>query len=883
MTDFVRTFTSGANEYAYYSLAAAQESGLGDVARLPVVLKVLLENVLRNEDGLAVTRAHAAALASWAQTRRGDVEVPFYPVRVLMPDSSGIPLCADLAAMREAMRALGGDPRKVNPRVQLDVVIDHSLMVDVAGTADAAARNLAKEFERNHERYMFLRWAQQAFDRFRLVPPGNGICHQVNLEALAKVVWTLESAGRTFACPDTVLGMDSHTPMINAMGVLGWGVGGIEAGAAMLGQPTMVPIPPVIGVRLVGALQPGVTTTDLVLTLTQRLRKRGVVGTFLEFCGPALDALTLAERATLANMTVEYGATTGFFPIDAETLAYLRTTGRPEAQIALVEAYAKLQGLWRDATTPEPAFSDVVEFDLSEVETSLAGPRRPQDRVALSAVPASFDDALASLAHGKNGAATEGLQHGAVVIAALTSCTNTSNPLVMVAAGLIARNAVARGLRTKPWVKASLAPGSRLVSDYLEKAGLQGALDTLGFATVGYGCTTCQGNSGPLDETVAKQIEAGDLVVTAVLSGNRNFEGRIHPLVKTNYLASPPLVVAYALAGTVRIDLAREPLGTDAAGQPVYLRDIWPSDREVRDAVAQFITPDMFVARYGDGFSASQEWERLRAVAGDSYVWDAASDYIKRPPFFEGLSRTPPPVGDITGARPLLVLGDSVTTDHISPIGNIGTATAAGRYLSERGVEPADFNNYGSRRVNHDVMIRGTFANIRIRNEMVAGTEGGVTRHMPGGEVMTVHDAAMRYAAEGVPCVVVAGAEYGTGSSRDWAAKGTKLLGVRAVIAESFERIHRSNLVGMGVLPLQFTAGTTRKTLGLDGSEVYDVTGLAGGVTPRMQVQCTATRPDGTRQTFPLDVRIDTAVEVEWYRNGGVLNYVLLSLLEDPT
>ena len=883
MTDFVRSFTSGSQEYAYYSLAAAQEAGIGDVERLPNVLKVLLENVLRNEDGLAVTRDHALALGAWTQTRRGDGEVPFYPVRILMPDSSGIPLCADLAAMREAMRDLGGDPRKVNPRVQLDVVIDHSLMVDVAGTSDAAARNLEREFERNHERYTFLRWAQQAFDRFRLVPPGNGICHQVNLETLAKVVWTIDEAGRIVACPDTVLGMDSHTPMINAMGVLGWGVGGIEAGAAMLGQPTMVPIPSVIGVRLLGALQPGVTTTDLVLTLTQQLRKRGVVGTFLEFCGPALDTLTLAERATLSNMTVEYGATTGFFPIDKETLAYLRTTGRPAEHIALVEAYAKTQGMWRDATTPEPLFTDVVEFDLSAVEPSLAGPRRPQDRVALSDVSASFDEALAAIPHAGNGAPNEGLQHGAVVIAALTSCTNTSNPLVMVAAGLIARNAVQRGLRTKPWVKTSLAPGSRLVTDYLEKAGLQSALDTLGFSTIGYGCTTCQGNSGPLEDSVAKAIEGNDLVVTAVLSGNRNFEGRIHPLVKTNYLASPPLVVAYALAGTVRIDLARDPLGEDAAGNPIYLRDIWPSDADVRDAVARFITPDMFIARYGDGFSASQEWERLRAVAGDAYTWDEASDYIRRPPFFEGISRTPAPVGDLHGARALLVLGDTVTTDHISPIGNIGASTSAGRYLRERGIEPPDFNNYGSRRVNHDVMIRGTFANIRIRNEMVAGTEGGVTRHMPDGEVMTVHDAAMRYAADGVPCVVVAGAEYGTGSSRDWAAKGAKLLGVRAVIAESFERIHRSNLVGMGVLPLQFLPGTTRKTLGLDGSEVYDITGMSAGHSPRMQVQCTATRTDGSQQTFPLDVRIDTAIEVEWYRNGGVLNYVLLSLLEDPS
>ena len=897
------TLRAGGRDYRYLSLPATERAGLAGISRLPASLKILLEGLLRHEDGRRVEARHVRALAGWTEARRAAGEIPFMPVRVLLPDSSGIPLLADLAAMRDAMRTLGGDPRRVDPRIPIDLVIDHSVIVEHAGRPDALRLNMALELERNRERYAFLRWAQQAFGNFRLVPPGNGILHQVNLEVLASVVRAVERDGRLIAMPDTLVGMDSHTPMINGLGVLGWGVGGIEAAAAMLGQPMQLRIPDVVGCRLTGRTRPGVTTTDVVLTLTQRLRGHGVVDAFVEFCGPGIASLALPQRATLANMAVEYGATTAFFPIDAETLRYLAVTGRGDAQVALVEAYAKAQGLWFEPGVDEPVFTQVLEYDLGEVEPCLAGPRRPEDRVPLSQVPADFERALARLgraaapasppavgggAAGPAGAASAdagsadaraaNLRDGDVVIAAITSCTNTSNPSVLMAAGLLARNAVARGLRARPWVKTSLTPGSRIVTDYLAQAGLQPALDALGFQPAGYGCTSCMGNSGPLDEAVAAQIRERGLVATAVLSGNRNFESRIHPLARTNYLASPPLVVAYAIAGTVRIDLACEPLGHDPDGVPVYLRDLWPDDDEVNDAVSRFVTRGLFEARYGPGFSGSSEWDRLEAAAGERFAWPARSDYLRRPPFFDGQGRTPAPIADIVGARPLLMLGDSVTTDHISPIGAIPADSPAGRHLIEQGVAPRDFSFYGARRVNHDVMIRGTFANLQVRNELVPGTEGGVTRHMPDGATMSVHEAATRYRADGVPAVVVAGRDYGVGSSRDWAAKGTRLLGVRAVIAESFERIHRANLVGMGVLPLEFPAGTTRRTLGLTGEETFTVRGL-DGVTPLATVDCVIARADGSTVTVPMRVRIDTAVEGDWYRHGGVLNFVLLELL----
>ncbi|MBV8074336.1 MAG: aconitate hydratase AcnA [Candidatus Eremiobacteraeota bacterium] len=834
----------------------------GSAARLPYALKVLLENLLRHGED-------AGALQG--------PEIPYRPVRILAPDSSGLPLVADLATMREAMRALGADPRKVDPLVPVDLVVDHSLIVDVAGRSNAAEINLANELARNRERYAFVRWAQGAFERLRVIPPGNGILHQINLEVLAKVVWTQDEDGRTLACPDAMIGMDSHTPMVNALGVAGWGVGGIEAVAAMLGQPIPLAVPKVVGCRLRGRPQPGVTTTDVVLTLTQALRGHGVVGAFVEFTGEGADALGVPERATLANMAPEYGATMGFFPIDAQTLRYLRLTGRAPEHVALVEAYAKAQGLWRDADAPEPAFDRVVDFDLAAVEPSLAGPRRPQDRVSLANVPESFAQALASIPHKrKNGGARE---HGDVVIAALTSCTNTSNPAVMVAAGLLARNAVARGLSAKPWVKTSLAPGSRAVGDYLDRAGLTPALDALGFGIVGYGCTTCMGNSGPLDAELSREIEERELVVTAVLSGNRNFEGRVHPLAKTSYLASPPLVVAYALAGSVTRDLTREPVGEDSSGEPVYLREIWPNDDEVQSVIDATLDRELFLQRYRDGLTGSPEWDALHAEqSGETYAWEARSNLIRKPPFLDGVRREPPPLEEIAGARPLLVLGDSVTTDHISPIGAIPKGTPAFEYLVACGEEPGRVGSYNLRRLNHDVMIRGTFANPRIRNEMVAGTEGGFTRCMPGGEVTSVYDCAMRYAREGTPAVVVAGAEYGTGSSRDWAARGTRLLGVRAVLAESFERIHRSNLVGMGVLPLEFEPGTTRKTLALDGSERFTIDGIRA-LHPRARVACTIERLDGSREAIQLLARIDTAVEFEWYRSGGILPHVLRLML----
>jgi len=880
---FRRELRVGDSHYAYYSLPAAEEERYTGLGRLPYSLKILFENLLRHADGRVVTAEHLDTLAGWGKERKGGAEVPYHPVRVLAGDSSGVPLAADLATMRSAMRDLGGNPSDVNPRIPVDLIIDHSSIVDVAGVADAVEQNLALEFQRNRERYAFMRWAQDAFQRFRIIPPGNGILHQVNLEVLATVVCTLTNAdGTVVACPDAMVGMDSHTPMTNGLGVLGWGVGAIEALAAMLGQPLPLAIPAVVGCRLVGRAKAGVTTTDIVLTLTQALRKHGVVAKFVEFTGPGLDTLRLPERATLANMAPEYGATIGYFPIDAETLRYLKLTGRTAEHIALVEAYAKAQGLWRDATTAEPLFSDVVEFDLSLVEPSLAGPRRPQDRVALGQVPASFKEALPTFARRANGGThkkkEDGLRDGDVVIAALTSCTNTSNPSVMIGAGLLARNAVARGLHKKPWVKASLAPGSRVVTDYLEKSGLQAPLSELGFAAVGFGCTTCMGNSGPLDPGVSQQVDDGDLIVAAVLSGNRNFEGRIHPQAKASYLASPPLVIAYAIAGSVNIDLTNEPLGQGSDSKPVFLSEIWPSDDEIEKTLNSAISPDLFRKRYDQGFSGSSDWNALDSQNGETFDWPSESEIVKRPPFLEGVTRGIPQITDIVNARPLVMFGDSVTTDHISPIATIHKESPAWHYLREHGIEPGDIGSYNLRRINHEVMIRATFANPRVKNELVAPTEGWFTKHMPDGTTMSTYDAAKKYESEGTPMIVIAGAEYGTGSSRDWAARGTRLLGVSAVIAEGFERIHRSNLVGMGVLPLQFEPGTTRKTLALDGTETFTLTGLRK-LKPRDHVTCTITRANGKTESVSLLARIDTPVELDWYHHGGILPYVLRSML----
>ena len=884
-----RTLTVGGRAYAYFSLPAAAEAGLGDAARLPFSLKVLLENLLRFEDGRAVTLDDVRALAGWAETRRGGREIGYRPARVLMQDFTGVPALVDLAAMRAAMARLGGDADRIEPLTPVDLVIDHSVTVDRFGTAGAFKENVALEMARNRERYAFLRWGQQAFENLRVVPPGTGICHQVNLEYLSQVVWTAEADGTALAYPDTLVGTDSHTTMVGGLAVLGWGVGGIEAEAAMLGQPLSMLLPEVVGFRLAGRLREGATATDLVLTVTQMLRAHGVVGKFVEFHGPGLDELGLADRATIANMAPEYGATCGFFPIDRETIDYLAASARAPARVALVEAYARAQGLWRDADTPDPLFTDTLALDLGAVEPSIAGPRRPQDRIRLSDAAPAFARALGAtfgVAEGERGkrAAPAGngldhdLGHGAVAIAAITSCTNTSNPDVMVGAGLLARNAVARGLRVKPWVKTSLAPGSQVVSDYLARAGLQDSLDALGFHLVGYGCTTCIGNSGPLAPPVAEAVEEGGLVVCAVLSGNRNFEGRISPQVRANYLASPLLVVAYALAGTMARDLATEPLGSGRDGAPVYLKDVWPAAAEIRETVRRAIDPAMFRARYGDVFAGDSAWQAIPVPAGRTYAWDEGSTYVKHPPYFAGMTREPAPLADIEGARILCLLGDSITTDHISPAGAIGAATPGGAWLLERQVAREDFNAYGARRGNHEVMMRGTFANLRLRNELAPGTEGGVTRHMPDGAEMPVFDAAMAYRAEGVPLVVVAGKEYGTGSSRDWAAKGTRLLGVRAVIAESFERIHRANLVGMGVLPLEFTGGETRKTLALDGGVRLDVEGTAAGITPGMALRCRLHRADGQAHETTLRCRIDTADEADYYRHGGILPYVLRSL-----
>ncbi|WP_439815190.1 aconitate hydratase AcnA [Zavarzinia sp. CC-PAN008] len=884
-----RTLKVGAKTYTYYSLKKAAERLGPDVERLPVSLKVLLENLLRYEDNRSVSADDVKAMADWVKDRRSDREIAYRPARVLMQDFTGVPAVVDLAAMRDAMSNMGGDPEKINPLSTCDLVIDHSVMVDVFGGRDSLEKNTEIEYERNGERYQFLRWGQKAFNNFRVVPPGTGICHQVNLEYLAQGVWTGRDGDETVAYPDTLVGTDSHTTMVNGMAVLGWGVGGIEAEAAMLGQPVSMLIPEVVGFKLTGRLREGTTATDLVLTVTQMLRKKGVVGKFVEFYGSGLDELSLADRATIANMAPEYGATCGFFPVDRETIAYLKKTGRKAARVALVEAYAKAQGMWRKPGTPDPIFTDTLELDISTVEPSLAGPKRPQDRVELSKVKDGFAKALADNGFGKAGPADARPQvkgtnysvgHGDVVIAAITSCTNTSNPSVMIAAGLLARNAVKKGMKVKPWVKTSLAPGSKVVTEYLAKAGLQKDLDRLGFNLVGYGCTTCIGNSGPLPEPISDAITEGDLVAAAVLSGNRNFEGRVHPFVRANYLASPPLVVAYALAGSVGVDLVNEPLGEDSSGNPVFLKDIWPTNRQVADAVGSFVTQDMFKEQYADVFSGDKLWRRIKTPQSLTYAWDNKSTYVQNPPYFENMPAEPGAVTDVIGARVLGLFGDSITTDHISPAGSIKKDGPAGRYLIENGVAPADFNSYGARRGNHEVMMRGTFANIRIKNEMLGGAEGGNTKHQPDGEVMSIYDASMKYQAAGTPLVVFAGLEYGTGSSRDWAAKGTKLLGIKAVVAESFERIHRSNLVGMGILPLVFPEGVNRKTLNLDGTEVIDLKGMAAGLKPRMTVECTIKRADGSTQTVPLLCRIDTLDEVEYFRHGGILQYVLRGLLK---
>jgi len=879
-----RSLEVAGKTYHYYSLpdAAAQ---LGDISRLPTSLKVLLENLLRWEDNQTVRADDLKSLVSWLDTRSSTMEIQYRPARVLMQDFTGVPAVVDLAAMRDAVARAGGDPQKINPLSPVDLVIDHSVMVDRFGSDQAFEQNVEIEMQRNGERYEFLRWGQQAFDNFSVVPPGTGICHQVNLEYLGQVVWTREENGETVAYPDTLVGTDSHTTMINGLGVLGWGVGGIEAEAAMLGQPVSMLIPEVIGFRLSGKLNEGVTATDLVLTVTQMLRKHGVVGKFVEFYGPGLDHLPLADRATIGNMAPEYGATCGFFPVDQVTIDYLRLTGRDEERIALVEAYSKAQGMWRDSDSPNPVFTATLELDLSQVRPSVAGPKRPQDRVTLGDIGANFDLLLETAgrqAQADSAVPVAGenfqLKHGAVVIAAITSCTNTSNPNVLMAAGLVAKKAVERGLKRQPWVKSSLAPGSKVVTDYLERAGLTRYLDQLGFNLVGYGCTTCIGNSGPLPDAIGQAITDNDLIVSSVLSGNRNFEGRVHPLVKANWLASPPLVVAFALAGTTRIDMDREPLGYDGQNQPVYLKDIWPSSAEIAEAVAR-IDGEMFRSRYADVFSGDEHWQKIPVSAGDTYQWNAGSSYVQNPPYFKDIGQPPTPPADVENARVLALFGDSITTDHISPAGNIKASSPAGLYLQSLGVAPDDFNSYGSRRGNHEVMMRGTFANIRIKNEMLGGEEGGNTLYQPSGEKLSIYDAAMRYQAEGVPLVVIAGKEYGTGSSRDWAAKGTNLLGVKAVIAESFERIHRSNLIGMGVLALQFVGEQTRQSLGLNGTEKLSIRGLGADIKPRQLLTVDVERQDGSRDSFQVLSRIDTLNEVQYFKAGGILHYVLRQLI----
>ncbi|QHA89295.1 aconitate hydratase AcnA [Serratia rhizosphaerae] len=873
------------SEYHYYSLPQAAKQ-LGDIDRLPKSMKVLLENLLRHIDGDTVQVEDLQAIVDWQRSGHADREIAYRPARVLMQDFTGVPAVVDLAAMREAVQRLGGNVEQVNPLSPVDLVIDHSVTVDEFGDPQAFTDNVRIEMQRNHERYTFLRWGQQAFNRFRVVPPGTGICHQVNLEYLGQTIWHEEQDGKRIAYPDTLVGTDSHTTMINGLGILGWGVGGIEAEAAMLGQPVSMLIPDVVGFKLTGKLSEGITATDLVLTVTQMLRKHGVVGKFVEFYGDGLAQLPLADRATIANMAPEYGATCGFFPVDEVTLGYLKLSGRSDEQIALVESYAKAQGMWRHPGD-EPVFTSSLALDMSTVETSLAGPKRPQDRVALSAVPQAFQAATElDIGGQKNRAdsvpftldgATHPLSNGAVVIAAITSCTNTSNPSVMMAAGLLAKNAVDKGLQVKPWVKTSLAPGSKVVTDYFASAGLMPYLEALGFNLVGYGCTTCIGNSGPLPEPIEQAIKTGDLTVGAVLSGNRNFEGRIHPLVKTNWLASPPLVVAYALAGNMQLDLAKDALGEGHDGKPVYLKDIWPSNTDIAKAVEEVRT-EMFRKEYSEVFNGDEEWRAIEVAASATYNWQEDSTYIRHPPFFSTMQEKPEPVQDINNARLLAILADSVTTDHISPAGNIKHDSPAGRYLSEHGVADSDFNSYGSRRGNHEVMMRGTFANIRIRNEMVPGVEGGYTRHIPSQEEMAIYDAAMRYQQEQVPLAVVAGKEYGSGSSRDWAAKGPRLLGVRVVIAESFERIHRSNLIGMGILPLEFPQGVTRKTLALSGDESISVGGLQS-LQPGQTVPLHITYADGREEVVDTRCRIDTQTELTYYQNDGILHYVIRKML----
>ncbi len=878
-----KSLTVNGKAYSIYSLKAA-EAHLGDLSRLPFSLKVLLENLLRFEDGRSVKADDIKAFAGWLKDGTSDREIAFRPARVLMQDFTGVPAVVDLAAMRDAMKALGQDPEKINPLAPVDLVIDHSVMVDYFGGPNAFQKNVDREYERNGERYQFLKWGQGAFDNFRVVPPGTGICHQVNLEYLAQTVWTAERQGETFAYPDTLVGTDSHTTMVNGLSVLGWGVGGIEAEAAMLGQPVSMLIPEVIGFKLSGKLPEGTTATDLVLTVTQMLRKKGVVGKFVEFYGPGLDHLALEDQATIANMAPEYGATCGFFPITAETIRYLKATGRSPERAALVEAYAKEQGMWRDASTAEPKFTDTLELDLAQVAPSLAGPKRPQDRVLLKDAPASFAQAL-DKEYGQPGQLARrvpvkgenfDLGNGDVVIAAITSCTNTSNPSVLVAAGLVARNARARGLKVKPWVKTSLAPGSQVVTDYLNAAGLSADLDALGFNLVGYGCTTCIGNSGPLPEAISAAIGDNNLAVCSVLSGNRNFEGRVSPDARANYLASPPLVVAYALAGSLNINLTSEPIGRDDQGKDVYLKDIWPSNREIAEVVREHVTAKMFATRYADVFKGDAKWRKIDAGDGETYRWPT-STYVANPPYFAGMTMTPKPVAPIEKARVLALFGDSITTDHISPAGDIKEKGPAGQYLKDQQVPVSEFNSYGSRRGNHDVMMRGTFANIRIKNQMLPGVEGGYTRHIPSGEQLSIYDAAMRYMAAGTPLVVFAGKEYGTGSSRDWAAKGTILLGVKAVVAQSFERIHRSNLIGMGVLPLQFKDGDSWASLGLTGDEEVTIRGV-DKIAPRSEATVAIRSADGSSRDVTVLVRIDTADELDYYKHGGILQYVVRQL-----
>jgi len=874
----------GADTVSIYSLPALQKAGFPNVARLPYSLKILLENLLRREDNGFVKTADIAALASWDPRTIGEKEMSFMPARVLLQDFTGVPCVVDLAAMRDGIVALGGDPQKVNPLQPVELVIDHSVQVDHFGTMNAKDLNADLEYHRNRERYVFLRWGQTGFRNFRVVPPETGIVHQVNIEYLARVVCRDEVNGIAVAYPDTVFGTDSHTTMVNGLGVVGWGVGGIEAEAAMLGQPSSMLIPPVLGYRLSGKLPEGTTATDLVLTITEALRKRGVVGKFVEFYGPGLAHLTIADRVTLGNMCPEYGATVAIFPIDDMTLDYLRLTGREASQVALVEAYARAQGLFRTADSPDAVYTETMELDLAGVVPSLAGPRRPQDRVSLSNAKASFAGSLDELKKGVKAAAGSGgtstqLEHGSVVIAAITSCTNTSNPSVMIGAGLVAKKAVERGLTRKPWVKTSLAPGSKVVTDYLKKAGLDTYLDQIGFNLVGYGCTTCIGNSGPLPEEVSAEILERGLVVASVLSGNRNFEGRIQQEVRANYLASPPLVVAYALAGSMTIDITTEPLGVGKDGKPVYLKDVWPTEKEIQAAMLHSVTSEAYRQQYANVFEGQERWKNLPVPTGDRFAWEADSTYIRKPPFLENLSMTPAPPSDITGARALAVLGDSITTDHISPAGSIKASSPAGKYLIEHGVEPTDFNSYGARRGNHEVMMRGTFANTRIKNQMVPGIEGGVTAYLPGGDVMPIYDAAMKYQAAGVPLVVIAGKEYGSGSSRDWAAKGTMLLGVKAVVAESYERIHRSNLVNMGVLPLQFKDGQNATTVGLTGRETFAFAGAGAALKPRAEVTVTATADDGATKTFTAIARIDTPEELVAFQHGGILPYVLRQLV----